>query len=315
VLRWFGRKKVAEGLVGLSVNDNRIAIAHISRRRDDIFLEHCEKLDLEDGTRPHEQLLKVVNRMGLAGAACSFVLAPREYNIYLVEAPQVEPDEVRQAIRWKIKDLLDMPVDEAVIDVFGLPKDTFRGRPDMVYAVAAARPKVDAVIDLVGRAGLELESIVIPEMAMRNISLHFADDHNGLAFLSLKQSGSTLNITRGGVLYLTRKINTPVGASALTDVDWEITRDRLALEIQRSLDYFESQMGQSPINQILIAPRKDDTESLMNSLGEALPMPVGKLDFTEELESSDAITAEVKGACMMAIGAALSSDTGVVAKT
>ena len=308
MLALFGKKKRAEGLVGLSINDQRIALAHITRTRDDVFLENCVRRDITATTSRHQQLADIVAEAGLVGAECSCVLGPRDYNIYLVESPQVAEDEVSAAVRWKIKDLLDMPVDQAVVDVFALPEEAFQGRSKMVYAVAASRTAVAELIDTVDRAGLQLQSIDIPELAMRNISTQVMDDRNGLAFISLKESGSTMNVSRNGELYLTRKINTQVGPDALMQDDWEMVRDRLALEIQRSLDYYESQMGQNPINQIMIAPRLKDTESMMNSLGEALAAPVGVLDYIHELASPDSVTAEMKGACMMAIGAGLRTD-------
>lgn len=205
-----------------------------------------------------------------------------------------------------------MPVDEAAIDVFPVPEDAFQGRNRMLYAVAASRPRIEQLIATVNRAGLELNAIDIPEMAMRNISNQFLDDRHGLAFISLKQSGSTLNITRNGQLYLTRRINTPVGSDALMQNDWEMLRDRLVLEIQRSLDYVESQMGLAPVRQIMIAPREKDTESMMNALADGLANPVGMVDFINEMPSRDGISAEVKGACMMAIGAALRNDAEII---
>lgn len=308
MLQWLTGKKRVEGLVGLSVNDDRLSLAHVTRRRDEVFLEQCVRKPLAGVPSARDVLITLVDELKLEGAACSCVLSPGDYNIFLVEAPQVEPEEVRAAIRWKIKDLLDMPIDEAVIDVFSVPEDAFQGRNKMVYAVAAARSRIEQMISLVEMSGLSLHTIDIPEMAMRNISSHLIDDSNGLAFITLKESGSTINITKGGRLYLTRRINTVVAPDALTRDDWEMLRDRVALEIQRTLDYYESQMGQNPVNQILIAPRLNDTEAMMNSLGEALATPVGMLDFPHELPSPETITPEDKGACAMAIGAALRVD-------
>jgi len=48
---------------------------------------------------------------------------PRDYNLHLVEAPNVEPEELCPAVRWKIKDLLDMKVEDAAIDTFPVPDD------------------------------------------------------------------------------------------------------------------------------------------------------------------------------------------------
>lgn len=313
MLAWFGNKKRAEGLVGLSINDQRIALAHITRKREDVFLENCVREALSAGSRDglkgaRDRLPALVEELGLAGVNCSCVLAPKDYNIYLVEAPEVEPDEMRSAVRWKIKDLLDIPIEEAVIDVFPLPEDALRGRSPMIYAIAANKARVEQMIDVVDRAGMTLDAIDIPEMAMRNLTSAFADDSNGLAFIALKQSGSTMNLSRQGQLYLTRRINTPVAADALLQDDWEGLRDRLALEIQRSLDYYESQMGQNPINKILLAPRQSDTDTMTTSLSDALAAPIDVFNFADSLPSPDSISAELKGACMMVIGAALRVD-------
>lgn len=304
MLQWLGRKKRVEGLVGLSVNDTRVSLAHVTRRRDDIFLEQCVRREFE-GKTARDALVDLVDECGLERADTNFLLSPSDYSIYLVDAPQVPAEEMAAAIKWKIKDLLDMPVENAAIDVFPLPEDAFQGRKQMVYAVVSDRSRLEQVIDMVDRSGLTLKSIDVPEMAMRNITSQFGDDSNGLAFISLKQSGSVMNITRNGQLYLTRKINTPVGPDALLETDWEMLRDRLALEVQRSLDYFESQMGQNPVAQIMIAPRAKDTESMMNSMADALGSPVGVLDFYNEVDAPEPLNTEIKGAGMMVIGAAL----------
>ncbi|MEX0740075.1 MAG: hypothetical protein WD071_12100 [Pseudohongiella sp.] len=314
MLAWFGNKKRAEGMVGLSINDERIALAHITRKREDVFLEKCVREALSAGGRDgmkgvRDRLPALVDELGLSGTNCSCLLSPRDYNIYLVEAPEVEPDEMRSAVRWKIKDLLDMPIEEAAIDVFPLPEDALRGRSPMIYAVAANKARVEQMIEVVDRSGMTLDAIDIPEMAMRNLTATFADDSNGLAFIALKQSGSTMNLSREGQLYLTRRINTPVAADALLQDDWESLRDRLALEIQRSLDYYESQMGQNPISKILMAPRQSDTDTMTTSLTDALAAPIDVFNFADRLPSSDSISAELKGACMMVIGAALRIDS------
>ena len=48
----------------------------------------------------------------------------------------------------------------------------------------------------------------IPELAMRNVSSLYLKDNNGAAFMDLRRTGSTMNITRDGNLYLSRRINT-----------------------------------------------------------------------------------------------------------
>ncbi|WP_339869317.1 hypothetical protein [Pseudohongiella nitratireducens] len=315
MLQWLGRKKRVEGTVGLSLTSQRLSLAHVVRQREETSLLASHHEELGD-VGVAERLASVVAEHGLQGASTNLVLTPNDYSIYLVEAPQVGDDEMASAIRWKIKDLLDMPVEDAIIDVMRLPDNAFSGRKQMIYAVASARSRLEERIAQISMSGLELNSIDIPEMVLRNVVRQFGDDTNGLAFISLRENGSTMNITRQGQLYLTRRINTSVGPDALLEPDWEMRRDRVVLEIQRSLDYFESQMGQNPVSQIMIAPRGQDTESMMNSLADALASPVGVLDYDSELEldglpGDDGRSGGQAGRdLIMAVGAALRVDDG-----
>ena len=51
------------------------------------------------------------------------MLDDADYQMQLVEAPSVPREEMRSAVRWKLKDLLDYPVDAATIDVADVPTD------------------------------------------------------------------------------------------------------------------------------------------------------------------------------------------------
>jgi MSHA biogenesis protein MshI len=309
VLQIFKRKGKVSGQTGLLLGERHFELANLVRNRGELFLSQCARVEVQGQQQLREKLSEQVEQMGLQGSSCNAVLASRDYNLYLVEAPAVEQEELRAAVRWKIKDLLDIPVEEAVIDLFPVPEDAFQGRSKMLYVVAAARSRVQQVVELCQRAKLELASIDVPEMIMRNISSQFADDQNGLAFLSLKTNGSSMNITRQGNLYLARKINTQMSPDVMSAGDWESQRDRLVLELQRSLDYYESQMAQNPVAHVVMAPRLHDTEALVSSLNEVMGIKVSALTFASQLEAAEGISGDAKHACMLAIGAALRYDT------
>lgn len=308
MLQLFRRKAQAPGLTGLALGDQYFTLAHITRQRDQVLLDRCVQVDVRNPQQLRESLPAQVAQLELQGSTCNAVLGARDYNLYLIEAPAVEPDEMRAAVRWKIKDLIDIPVEDAVIDIFPVPDDAFQGRSRMLYVVAAVKSKVEQLIELCKSAELELAAIDIPEMVMRNITAKFASDDRSLAFISMKSNGSTMNITRQGNLYLARKINTQLGPNAMDSLEWEPLRDRLVLEIQRSLDYYESQMAQAPVSRIMVAPRGADTEALAASLNDAMSVPVAVLDYAERLDSPADISIETKRTGMLAIGAALRGD-------
>lgn len=304
MLDFLKKKKKSTGRVGLMVQSDQIVLAHMEQREGAPYLLNCERVEIDSPKAAPEALEELVNKLDLEGTQCSYVLNPKDYHLHLVEAPNVEPDELRAAVRWKIKDLLDMKIDDAAIDVFQVPEDAYRGR-EMVYVVATLKSRVQSIAEMVSASGLELAIIDIPELVMKNISTSFIDDDNGVAFMDLRRTGSTMNISREDGLYLTRRINTQLDPDVMKAHDWEMLKDRLILEIQRSLDYYESQMGKSPINKIIIAPRQHDSVEMAASLNEMLNGAVSFIDLAEFIQGDVELTAEQQQIFLPVIGATL----------
>lgn len=303
-MQLFRKKAKSMSRVGIIVVGDKLAIAEVEDRAGSPYLLNCERLVLPAEKDAGKVLAKAVKDMGLEGKQCSFVLNRKDYNLHLVEAPEVEPDELRAAVRWKIKDLLDMKVEDAAIDVFQVPEDAYRGRK-MVYVVAAHKTRVKNIVDMVTDSGLELAVIDIPELVMHNLARYYIDDEYGVAFMDLRRTGSTMNISRGGELYLTRRINTQLDPDVMQTPDWESLRDRLILEVQRSLDYYESQMGKNPITRIVITQRQYDTAAMVDALNGMLTAEVSALDLAETLDGNVELNPEFQQICMSAIGATL----------
>lgn len=286
------------------VQSDQLVLAHVEQRNGSPYVLNCKRIALDSAKDAPAVLEDLVKELDLEGTQCSYVLNPKDYNLHLVEAPNVEPDELRSAVRWKIKDLLDMKIDDAAIDVFQVPEDAYRGR-DMVYVIASLKSRIRSIAEMVSASGLELAVVDIPELVMKNISTCFVNDDNGVAFMDLRRTGSTMNISHEDCLYLTRRINTQLDPNVMKAADWDTLKDRLVLEIQRSLDYYESQMGKSPINQIVIAPRQHDSIAMAASLNEMLNGVVSVLDMAELLQSDVELTAEMQQVCLPVIGATL----------
>ena len=292
-------------MVGLFATPEKLAFAHISRTGDRPQLHVCEEIATAGVDGRGASLEKLVREHGLEGTRTCVVLPLLDYKLLLVEAPRVEAGEMAGAVKWKIKDLLGHPVDEMAIAVFDVPEGAYRSQTDMVYAVAARKNRIRDIIELVNGAELELEAIDIPELAMMNLTLACADDTDGLAFLDLREDGTTLNLSRAGELYLTRQLSTRVDNQVMSSQEWVTIRERLVMEIQRSLDYYQSQMGQSLVPKILIAPRAYDSDVLPQELAMAMSMQVESMDIRSFMDCQIELAPALQQACMLAIGGAL----------
>lgn len=303
-MQFFKKKAKSNSRVGVVIGSDQLAVAHMGEHDGAPYLIDFKRVALASERDAGKALSNLVKSMEIEGKECSFVLNRKDYNLHLVEAPEVEASELRAAVRWKIKDLLDMKVEDAAIDVFQVPEGAYRGRA-MVYVVASLNSKIKSVVSTVTESGLELAVIDIPELVMRNLSSRYIEDKNGVAFMDLRRNGSTMNITRNGELYLSRRINTQLDPDVMRSPEWESLKDRLVLEIQRSLDYYESQMGQNPINRIVISQRQHDGAALAEALNGMLTAEVSVLNLASHLDSEFELSLEDQQIGMSAIAATL----------
>lgn len=262
-------------------------------------------------TKLEEMLARYVADNDLAGAKCNLVLAHGDYQLLLVEAPDVPDADLRDAIRWRIKDLVSMPLENAVVDVFQLPADGVRGSKRMVYVVVAELNRIKSLIDMVRESELELEAIDIGEMALRNLSLlqdEGGADARGVGFARITEGSGTVSLYRGGNLYLSRQFQINYRGGLLD----ELPLDNLILEFQRSLDYYERQMGQAPPGVIYLCGTNVSQDKVTQELSRALSVPLRYLDIESYFEFGDGTEKDLSQVCIGALGGALRKRVGVV---
>lgn len=236
------------------------------------------------------------------------LLEPGEYQMLLVDTPNIPVEEMKTAIRWRIKDSLDYLVEEATIDVLKIPANSGGGeRPQALYAIAAHNSVIQNRISLFEKAKIDLKVIDIPEMAQRNIAVLFEEGESGLALLSLDDNGGLLTFTCSGELYLARRIEITIGQ--LQDADESMRTqylERLQLELERSMDYFGRQYSYISVQRLLVSA--PEQLGLVQLLSADLDVPVEQIDLAQVLEIGavpELANSEYAAQVFLALGAAL----------
>ncbi len=134
-MSWFKRQPQSLSRVGVAFGPKQVTVAHIENRSGRPHLLNCRSAAFESEKSAPRVLSRLVKECELEGKLCNFVLSPQDYNLLLVEAPNVQSSELRAAARWKVKDLLDGKPEDMAIDLFHVPSEAYRGR-EMVYVVA-----------------------------------------------------------------------------------------------------------------------------------------------------------------------------------
>jgi MSHA biogenesis protein MshI len=214
---------------------------------------------------------------------CSSLLEAGEYQLLSVEAPNVPAAELKTAVGWRLKDMIDFPVTDATIDVLDIPVATNGTTHNhQVFAVAARNSLIEAHQDLYAAAKVALEAIDIPETAQRNISALLEPEGRGLAMLAFDERGGLLTVTFGGELYLARRIDITLAQVEGPADQRQALYDRIVLELQRSLDNFERQFHYVAVSKLVIAPT--GSSSLHDFLAANLYLPVEPLDLASVLD-------------------------------
>ena len=259
-MRWaFSRNLVEHGCLAVSLRPGALDFVHGGyapggRPR----IDRC-------GSRAYEGDFaaagRSANELQLRRYQCSALLARGEYQMLLVEAPKVPPAELRTAVRWRVKDMIDYHIDDATIDVLDIPPDPAgAARGHSMYVIAARNDVIRGCIDRFESAQIALSVIEIPETAQRNLASLLEPQERGIAMLYMGLDQGLLTVNFRGELYLARRIEVGLEQlAAAADETRQELLNRIALELQRTFDHFDRQYPSVPIAKLALAPQPEDT--------------------------------------------------------
>jgi hypothetical protein len=288
-----------EGLRGVSVRAPRSSLAKPQ------VLKH---FNMPGHALDPAGLTALARSISLDGAGNTLVLNRGEYQVFLIDKPVVPPEEIEQSLRW-VAPFADFSPDDANLSWIPVPKsDPESIKPEKVYLVAGNRHLVDAKEAAFEDAKLKLMAVDVRESSHRNIAAHIKNNGKGVCLVAAEKTGVQITVTWRGNLYLERFIREPLLEETLADTPIDAGQlDRVALEVQRSLDFIHREHPNIPLDQIFVAPTVKDIH-LAQELGKRLVEPVRELDLGSIFEwpaGSDLIRPEVQAQYLNALGATL----------
>lgn len=289
MLSW--RTKNPDSFVGLGLHRDGLSVAVAARRGDAITIEqlvHRPAVGPEEQARALRDLAAEFRLKGLPAVA---VLEPTAYQLLQVERPEAVPDEeLAEAVRWRVKDMVDYPIGDAVLDVVPLPAGRRVDGPQFVYVVAVPASVVQAGVDLIEEASLALQAIDITELAVRNLAVLDSVEDRASAIVYLDPHVGLIEVVRNGQLFFSRRLGLHGQMLESGAPGSEQALDDLALEVQRSLDYFESQYGQGSADHVRLVGASDViNQGFLSKAAGFLTVPVRGLDEDSRLQIPEAI--------------------------
>jgi MSHA biogenesis protein MshI len=300
-------KKQPGTMTGIVSGTNGVAIASVRHQgKAGASLQSCAFEPLAAGD--NELQGQILKGRGLDSQHCSTLLDIGDYQLLVVVAPEVPSQELRAAVRWQIRDLIDFHIDDAVLDVFDAPPGGPAGTRKQMYVVVARATTVRRRIDQLEQAGVNLEVIDIPELAMRNIAARLPEDETGLATLYFSPHQCLITLTRQSTLYLTRTIDFGFLDLQENASNPHALSNRLALEIQRSMDYYEQHFHQAPIRMIALLPMPVTLYGLDDALQQTLGLSTRIVTLADVIDCEQEPGQADAASCLLAVGSALRTE-------
>ncbi len=301
-MQWF-RKKQKQTITAIRNSGNSTYIASVSQNPNQKpLVSIADKVDLD--LSKAADIKKLVKEYELDKSQVSYLLEQHDHQHIQIEKPKVPPAELKEASRWALQDLINAPVEDLTIDLVDIPNEhSSDDENDFAYVFYANNNRIAEISNTLIDANVNLQTIEARVMAQRNIANLLAKPDEGEAVLSFSSAGVLITFTYQGEVCNARFIEMQMERS---DTFFE----KLALEIQRSLDGFEAKFRHVFIRRLYVAPfsiREQLCEHLKDSIYTDVEMfdLDSLLDFASDIDIGDLA---LQGSLLPVIGAALRSE-------
>lgn len=233
--------------------------------------------------------------------------------------PDVPEAELASALKFRAREISPVSVDDMVLDYVEVPGMRARGGEKTGYCAVARLSQMRALRDALKSSGMTLAAIDIEDMVLRHLLARFQPGEENGALLFVGAQGSRVIVARGDRLYLFRSSN--IGAHHLEGTERRdpLQQDRLdrgeglslgrveglALEIQRTLDFYDSHFTDPPPRQIWLAPGWPFIPHLARQLGDQLRLPLREIALADVFDGTQRIAGQPADLACLALGAVL----------
>ena len=302
--------------VGISILEDGVAVSTIKRDDESSSVDICEYRQLTSPDDLREVIESLAQDLDLFGKEAVLVLDPQYYEVFLVEAVDFTEVNKVERLQERVGDLLDFPVANAVLEYVALPEPEQGSASPMGYVIAAQKDKLDEFIGILLDAELNLVAVDVTELILRNIVMLLNEAEQGVLFLYLSPHNKQLLFVKEGAVGMMRSIELDVtglvpgegpmnGEGEEASAVRESFIDTVSSEIERSINYCETTLGQSGITQVVVSPTTLDIEDTLPEIAARTSLTVRKMELEEVVNATGEMLAEHQQRCLLAIGAAL----------
>lgn len=209
------------------------------------------------------------------------VLSSQYYQIVQIEQPNIPENELIDALRWQVKDLVSFSPNDMILDYFTGP--VVAGKQKL-NVVCAQQSKLKALVDTFHADNIQLNLITTEEFGFTQLIA----EHSDAQLLICQQPNEEILIliVKDGQLSSFRRLRgyKQIAQRSQEELSFGMT-DSLSIEIQKSIDFYERQLKQAPIKAIQVLLPMANEAFLARKLAENTHLPVELLALPDGYSS------------------------------
>lgn len=246
----------------------------------------------------------------LRGVSLTSVLGRTQYRLISTELDELPREDWSGAVRWRLKEQVDFSVDDAIVEVLGVPQDTQNRTTQPAIALLESQAEAQKLSLAADDAGATWTAIEVPETGLRNICALTETESQAHALIAFGSEHALLVITLGGELVMTRTIEVASAALMGSEEARGGAVGRAGLEVLRTLDTFERTHSKVTLSGLSVA-LPGGAVSMAEVLADLVYVPVKALEMGQLLdcaalgETSEQIEALASLENLCLLGAAL----------
>jgi type IV pilus assembly protein PilM len=260
-----------------------------------------------------KNLLKSLN-ITVKDAACS--VSGNSVIIRKISLPVMPAEELEDQIHWEAEQYIPFDINDVNIDFQILMSDEQDLTKMDVLLVASKKDIINDYLAVFNETGIKLSVVDVDSFAIQNaFELNYdVDPADVSALINIGASIMNLNIVKGGISLFTRdvqmggnlyteEIQKQFGVSSEDAERIKITGDSpdqtrfsdtisrinetLAMEMRRSLDFYNTTAGEGKINDVYISGGGAKTTMLVEAVQQRLGLPVEIMDPFRKIEFNE----------------------------
>lgn len=250
----------------------------VNKRTLEPVLNDVLTLPAENPERVLTEFFSKYKKLNLESTPTTLVLAPQLYESIQVEPPSVPTAEIADSLKFSLKELMSYSPDNAAIDYYELPFHA--AGSEKIVALATAKEPLQRWVAMFRQHKLSLQNITAAETVLAALS---DDSARGqLVIYENGEQGYLIQIYHKQQLAFSRQLRAlrPLSEYSADEIDAGAL-EPLATEVQRSMDYYESQLRQAQVAEVVCAIEHRHLDKVTAKLNELLAVSCSKFEYPQ----------------------------------